>query len=550
MKKVVLCNILLFMVLALFSQTNSVKNVILMIPDGTSTSVLSAARWYQIYQNPTQDNLNIDAFVTGLIRTNSSDAPIGDSAPTTSCYMTGYPSQTGFVSTYPVKTDHDLVPVDATRAYQPLATVLEACKQLRDKATGLVFTCHFPHATPADCSAHSYNRNLYSMIAKQMAYNNLDVVIGGGISYLKEPEQNYLKEKGYSLFLDDYKGMKNCSKSPMWALYNKESMNYDIERDPNTTPSIAEMTEKAIDLLSADPEGFFLMVEGSKVDWAAHDNDGLAVITDFLAFDKACKVALDFAKKDGHTLVVIVPDHGTSAMTIGSTAFSSGYDKLSLQQIMGPIAKSKISTETMAVKMKAVETKEWPALFKEYFDIDLQDAEIEYLQSASDYDKSPLPKEERKHNLGLTKMLAKAIYGRTILGFTTFGHTGENVFLAMYHPDGKELTGVHTNIELNHYMCQQLGLAADDLDNMTAENFADHRQVFAEYKYQIDSIGTDNYRLTVKNKKTTLTVESNTNYVTVNKIKYDLGSLVLYFPINQTFYVPKNLDMYLNLKNK
>lgn len=173
-----------------------------MIPDGTSTSVLSVARWYQIYQNPSQNSLNLDPFVTGLIRTNSSDAPIGDSAPTTSCYVTGYPTQTGFVSTYPVKTDHDLVPVDATRAYQPLATVLEACKQLRDKATGLVFTCQFPHATPADCSSHSYNRNLYSMIAKQMAYNNLDVVIGGGVSFLKEPEQNYLKSKGYSLFLD------------------------------------------------------------------------------------------------------------------------------------------------------------------------------------------------------------------------------------------------------------------------------------------------------------------------------------------------------------
>lgn len=548
MKKFVLFNFLLLILLGSFAQQNRIKNVILMIPDGTSTSVLSVARWYQIYQNPSQSTLNLDAFIKGLVRTNSSDAPIGDSAPTTSCYMTGYPTQKGFVSTYPVKTDHDLVPVDATRAYQPLATLLEASKQLKNKSTGLVFTCEFPNATPADCASHTYDRRNDDMIAPQMVHNNVDVVIGGGVSFLKETEQNYLKDKGYGIYLDDYQGMRACQKAPMWALFNSASMPYEMERDPKITPSLAEMTQKAIDLLSADEDGFFLMVEGSKVDWAAHDNDAKTVITDFLAFDKACKVAFDFAQKDQHTLVVVLPDHGTSAMTLGSAKINHGYDKLSLQQIMQPLDDFTISLRTMSSKLKNADTTEWPALFQQYFNIELQPAEMAYLQLASDNDKSSQPKELRQNNLSIVRMLSQIVYGRTGMGFTTFGHTGENVFYAMYHPEGKELTGVHTNVEIHQYMRQQLGLADDDLDKLTAANFADYREVFAGYQCAIDSLAPNQYRLTVKNKKNTLVADSYTNIITVNKQKHELNSVIIYFPKNQTFYVPKDLAKYLLVK--
>lgn len=541
MKRAVLFNVLILFALSTFAQTNDVKNVILMITDGTSTSLLSAARWYKTYHNAQESYLYIDPFVTGLTRTCSSDAPIGDSAPTTACYMTGQPSQTGFVSTYPVKTDHDLVPVDATRAYQPLTTLLEAAKILQGKSTGLVCTCEFPHATPADCAAHSYNRGKYGIIAPQMVYNKVDVIIGGGTACIRPSDSLFLKENGYALYYDDYAGMKQCHKSPMWALYNRYSMPYDMERDPEKYPSLAEMTQKALELLSPDPDGFFLMIEGSKVDWAAHDNDAKTAITDFLAFDEAFHVAQQFAEKDGHTLIVVASDHGNSALTIGNTKSNHGYDKLSLQQIMEPLDAYKISTSTMSSKMKEVETDQWPALFKEYFGIDLQDAEIEYLQTASDYKKSPIDKEQRKNNLSLTKMLSQVIYGRTYFGFTTFGHTAEDVFTAMYHPKGREMKGVHTNIELHQYIRKQMGLADDALEQLTRDNFADYREVFEGFTCSIDSLGPYEYRLTVKNKKKTLVADSFTNYVTVNKQKQELASVIIYFPINKTFYLPKEL---------
>ena len=547
MKRFVLSIFLIITVLISMAQPKPVKNVILMITDGTSTSLISAARWYQTYLDPTQTTLNIDPYVCGLVRTNSSDAPIGDSAPTTSCYVSGMPTQTGFISTYPVATDHDLVPVDATRAYQPLATLLEAAKILQHKSTGLVFTCEFPHATPADCSAHTYRRGRYSVIIPQMVHNHLDVVMGGGVSYLKENYQNDLKNEGYSIFLDDINGFRNCSKAPVWALFGESHVPYRLEADPQTTPSLAEMTRKAIDLLSKNENGFFLMVEGSKVDWAAHDNDAKNALIEFLEFDKACGEALRFAEKDGETLVLILPDHGTGSVTIGNAKSNHGYDKFSLQELMSPIDNYKLSNSTMAEKLKKADTAEWPKLFETYFGFTPQPAEITYLTTACDYPNSSIPEEQRRQNLSVCKMLSQIIYGRTYFGFTTFGHTIENVFLAVYHPQNDILKGVPTNIDVFKYLRGQMNLT-DDMDKLTADIYAAHQQVFDGFEVKIDSVDKYNRRLTVKNKKNVLVAESFNNYVMVNKMRVDLSSVIVYMDKTNTFYLPKELRKYLETK--
>lgn len=532
------------MVFALCAQPKPIKNMIVLIPDGTSTSLLSTTRWYQTYQDPSKKNLNIDEFIRGLVGTCSSDAPIGDSAPTTSCYMTGQMSQTGFVSTYPVKTDHDILPVDATKAYQPLATLLEASKQMLNKSTGLVFTCEFPHATPADCAAHTYNRGSYKTIIPQMVHNRVDVVIGGGTSYLTEEYQSYLKDHGYQVMLDDMTSMRNCHKAPFWALYGKYFVPYELERDPSTTPSLAEMTRKAIEVLSQDPDGFFLMVEGSKVDWAAHDNDGKTAVTEFLAFDQACKVAFDYAKQDGQTVVVVVPDHGTGAVTIGNTKSNHGYDRFSLKQLMEPVDDYKIPVSSMVQKILPLETSEWAPLFEKYYNIQLTPADIEFLQGARDYEKSSLSKEQRKGNHSMTKTLSQFLYSRTYFGFTTFGHTIENVFYAMYHPQNDVLNGYITNMQLHEYMARQLNLT-DSLPKLTEEIYADHHKVFEGYKIQVDSLDKTHYRLIVKNKRNTLTTDSYSNTITVNKKEIELPSVVVFMPKNKTFYLPKETRNYL-----
>lgn len=548
MRRFVLSTLLIISILCLVAQPKPIKNVILMIPDGTSTSLLSAARWYQTYLDSTQTTLNIDPYLCGLVRTHSSDAPIGDSAPTTSCYVTGMPSQTGFVATYPVSTDHDLVPVDANRAYQPLATVLEAAKILKNKSTGLVFTCEFPHATPADCSAHSYKRGRYSVIAPQMVHNHLDVVMGGGVSYLKDDYQKDLKNAGYNIYLNDIQGFRNISKTPVWALFGESHMPYWLEADKEQTPSLAEMTRKAIDLLSKNENGFFLMVEGSKVDWAAHDNDAKNAIIEFLEFDKACGEAFRFAEKDGQTVVVILPDHGTGAVTVGNIkACNDGYDRLSLQQLMSPIDHYKLSNSTMAGKLIKADTTEWPKLFETYFGFTPQPAEIAYLITASDFSNSPLPKEQRQNNLSMCKMLSQILYSRTYFGFTTFGHTIENVFLAMYHPENDILKGVPTNIDIFNYLCRQMGLD-NQMPELTAEIYADHHQVFDGYEIKIDSVDKYNRRLIVKNKRNVLIANSFDNYVIVNNKRVDLNSVIVYVDKTNTFYLPRELRLQMQLK--
>ena len=548
MKKIVLYNLLLLLVLAAYPQTKPIKNVILMIPDGASTSLLSAARWYQTYLDSSQSTLNLDPYFTGLVRTCSSDAPIGDSAPTTSCYMTGQPSQAGYVSTYPEKTDNDLFPIDATQTYRPLATILEGAKQIHHRSTGLVFTCEFPHATPADCVAHTYNRKRYDWIASQMVHNMVDVVIGGGVSYLNESNRNFLKENNYQVFLNDLNGMRQCPKAPFWALFSDKRMPYELERNPQTTPSLAEMTEKAIQMLSVDPNGFFLMVEGSKVDFAAHVNDVKSEILDFLAFDKACKVAFDFAKKDGQTVVVVLPDHGCGAITIGSYHSDCGFEKIPLKTIMQPLDDITISSASMVNLLKKKDTTEWNSLFMKYYNIQIQEPEISYLQSAKDYDKSSIPKEQRKHNLTMECIVNQLVYSRTCFGFTTHGHTGENVFLAMYHPQNDVLTGCPTNIDIHNYLCKQTQLT-DSLPMLTDNIYADHHEVFKNFTTAIDSIAPDNYVLTVKNKKKKLTATSYTNYMMVNKKKVELSSVIVYMPANKTFYLPKESYRYLLEEN-
>ncbi|MDH6305096.1 alkaline phosphatase [Parabacteroides sp. PF5-5] len=539
-------------------EVKPVKNIILLIPDGTSLATVSIARWLQWYDNPDLPKLNIDPYLCGTVRTHSSNAPIGDSAPTTSCYMTGYPSRTGYVSTYPESDpQNDIYPNDPARAFQPLATVLEAGQWLHGKAGGLVFTCEFPHATPADCSAHSYNRGKYEWIAPQMAHNDLAVVIGGGISFLPEESENYLKANGYSVYKNDLNAMRNDSSDKMWALFGDGAMDYDIDRDPAQQPSIEEMTRKAIEKLSMHEDGFFLMVEGSKVDWAAHGNDPVGMATDFLAFDRACGAALEFARKNGETAVIIVPDHGNSGVSLGAR-HCGGYDKLSKDQLFSAFSQFKLTAEGFVKKLNSEPASEVQNIFREYAGFELNESELQALYHCKSYKNSPIPENERSsegiepslYSGSLNTFISNLITSKTCFAFTTGGHTGEEVFLAAYHPNGDLPIGMHTNIELNEYLCKLFGFNRDLLDELSNQNFAQHTEVFKGYTCEIVPAKEEKGfpTLVVKNKKKQLNIKPFTNIVTEGK-KGDkeirLNSVIVYVDKNNIFYLPESLAEYL-----
>lgn len=514
------------------------KNVIVMIPDGTSIGVVSAARWYQIYNKLGGDNLAIDPYLCGTVKTFSSNAPIGDSAPTTSAYMTGMPQQTGNVSIYPVADpENDLIPVDPEMAYQPLATILEAMRYQQNKATGLVVTVEFPHATPADCSAHYYARGKYEYIAPQMAYQNFDVMFGGGNSILTDDIKQHFKNTGTSLIQNDVKAFRNFNgKEKVWALFGDRELPYDLDRDPEAVPSLAEMTQKALDRLSQNENGFFLMVEGSKVDWSAHGNDAIGCITEYLAFDKAVAIAMDYAKKDGNTTVIVLPDHGNSGFTIGRRDLK-GYDRASIDKLFKNVSQYTKTGEGLEKILLKSKPEDFKSVFKEYTNIDLTDEELNLLLSSKNYHEADYMKVSNSVNMGSS--IVSIMNSHTYFGFTTGGHTGEEVFLAAYHPNGDVPMGMNTNIEINQYLHDVAGLKMS-LQDMTKEIFAKHTDVFKGMEYTIDK-STDFPVLKVKKGNKTLTIPAFKSVAYLNDQPITLRSVTVYIDKNDTFYIPREL---------
>ena len=508
-----------------------------MIPDGTSIGVYSAARWFKFY-NGEENKLNIDPYMSGTVTTFSSNAPIGDSAPTGSTYATGVLQQSGNIAIHPVPSENDLYPVDAKRAYQPAATILEASKILQKKAVGLVVTCEFPHATPADFSAHHYNRGNYKALAPQMAYQNLDVMFGGGNSILTDDIKQHFRNTGTTLIQDDKNALQNYNGSgKVWALFGERALPYDIDRNPDKFPSIAEMTGKALEILSKNDNGFFLMVEGSQVDWAAHANDPAAIIHEYLAFDEAVGKVMDFAKKDGNTAVVIMSDHGNSGFTIGSSR-CPGYDKLPIQALFETVSNYKLSAKGIEAMLMNTKPADMRAEFKKYTGIELSDEELETILSSKNYKESDYTKVGTSNNLAHN--IVNILNSHTCFGFTTGGHTGEEVILSSYHPQGDVLKGHVMNTNVNAYLQKVSGLSTS-LSELSDKLFAKHPDVFAGMKYSIDKTNTDFPVLKVKKGRKTLEIPAFSSVAKLNGKPFNIGSVAVYIDKNDTFYLPKDL---------
>ncbi|MDR0714627.1 MAG: alkaline phosphatase [Bacteroidales bacterium] len=528
---------LFFFLFSLWGQSvKPVKNLIVMIPDGTSVGVVSAARWYQMY-NRQIDRLNIDPWLCGTVSTFCATAPIGDSAPTTSCYMTGIPSKAGFVSTYPPVTGKEIIPLDPAMAYRPLATVLEAARILQNKATGLVVTCEFCHATPADCASHYYQRGNYKFIAPQMAYNDLDVVFGGGNNVITQDMRDYFKANGTTLIQDDIRQFNEYDgDGKVWALFEKMAHPYDIDRDTSAIPSLEKMTRKALAQLSKNPNGFFLMVEGSLIDYAAHANDPVGCITEFLAFDKAVGAAVEFATQNGETAVVILPDHGNSGFTIGRRG--CGGSSSTVEDLFGTVSQYKNTYSKIADILKTIPADQIAPVFKQYTGIDLSEEELKKLLTSKDYTQAS-DYTKASDTKGISSNVMTILNDKTCFGFTSGSHTGEEVFLAACHPAGNVPRGFNTNVDINRYFWQVLGLTVS-LPELTEKIFAKHTDVLKGYSYSMDTQGEFPV-LTVKKGKNTLVVRAFSSIAYLNKTPVKLGSVTVYVDKTDTFYVPADL---------
>ena len=454
------------------------KNVILMVSDGTSIGLFSTARWYKRYMTGDLElPLALDPLFCGLVQSRLSDAIIPDSAPAMSGFTTGVPQRQGNISIYPEPhPGQDVVPVDADRALQPAATVLEAARVLKKKATGVVSTVVFPHATPAATAAHGARRNRYHDLGRQMANQNLDVMFGGGNNILDDDMREAIRESGATLLENDVEGFRAFDGDKLWAVFNEDYMEFEIDRDDSTEPSLSEMTAKAIDILSKDPDGFFLMVEGSKVDYGAHSKDPVEAITEFIEFDNAVRKAVEFAEKDGNTTVVVVADHGNSGITLGDANYRH-YSSKGVDSMFVGIKDCRISSAKMTKTLQNCREDEIPAIFKEKAGMDLKPAELAAVKSCMTRTEGNYM--EVANSWNLQNVICGIFTSRTHIGFTSGNHTGEDVYLAVYNPRGERPSGIITNTELNDYICKELGFPSRQvLVELSDKLYASHLQVF------------------------------------------------------------------------
>ncbi|CAJ1317530.1 Alkaline phosphatase [Paenibacillus nuruki] len=439
------------------------KNVIMLIPDGMSMDGTTLTRWYNGGKA-----LALDEMASGLVRTYSADAAIADSAPAGTAFATGFKSHTGYVGVLPDQNTMPglpkLAPGDAKK---PVANIVEAAR-LAGKSTGIIATSEIMHATPADFSAHYPDRSNYDALSEQQVYAGMDVVLGGGATYFtpagREDGEDLTKviaNSGYNIVKNTAE-LKASTSGKLWGMFADKAMANDMDRDPVKQPSIAEMTDKAIQVLSQNEEGFFLMVEGSKVDWAAHANDPIGIISEVNAFDDAVAKALAFAKADQNTLVIAATDHGNGGITIGDAGTTGTYDEEPLSTFIAPLKKAKATGEGLESKFNSKRTN-IKAVMKQYYGItDLTAEEIAMIKAA----------EKGKMNYAVGPMISK----RAHIGWTTGGHTGGEVALYSYAPGGVQLTGVVENSDIAGYMASALQV---DLANISKQLFVPAKTAFA-----------------------------------------------------------------------
>lgn len=335
------------------------KNVIFFLGDGMGPVTVTAARIYKgEKQLAAQPGSLVSAERATLvmqslpraarIKTFSLDGQTTDSAPSMAAYMTGVKQRNEVIS-----MDGDTHAVDAAgKQYvsgenstcpptngKPVDTLLELSKA-RGRAVGAVSTTRVGHATPAATYSHICNRNGYNTIAEQSVpghanYNaklldGVDVLLGGG-------QRNYLplsvnpsskrtdganlvdamKAKGYA-YVDTgskLRAVDPAATTKLLGLFSQSEMAYELDRVKQNLdqPSLSEMTEKALGVLSKNDKGFFLMVEGGRIDHALHGSNAKRALEDTLAFDGAIQTALAFMEKKDpglkNTLVVVTADH-------------------------------------------------------------------------------------------------------------------------------------------------------------------------------------------------------------------------------------------------
>nr|XP_029529932.1 alkaline phosphatase, placental type-like [Oncorhynchus nerka] len=296
--------------------TNVAKNIMLFLGDGMGITTITAARILkgQMHNQSGEETvMTMDTFPhAGLLKTYSVDFQIPDSSSTATAYLCG------------VKTNLNTVGVNAaarngickTQKGNEVTSILKWAKDA-GKSVGIVTTTRVQHATPATTYAHSASRKWYSDadmpasakkegctdIASQLL-KNTDIDVSSQNPSV-DPERQVAR---YVWNRTDFDAVDPDTTDYLMALFEPGDLRFDVERDPTMDPSIAETTEKAIRILSKNPKGFFLLVEGGRIDQGHHASRASMALHETVAFDNAVAKGLELTNEE-ETLTLVTADH-------------------------------------------------------------------------------------------------------------------------------------------------------------------------------------------------------------------------------------------------
>ena len=297
--------VFLFLAFSYAALAKSPKNIIILIGDGMGVNQVQAA----YTQNGGYLNMTNRCPITGFRRTNSANSYTTDSAAGGTAIACGKKTNNGMVG---------MTPEGA-----PLLSIIKL-GTLKGLSTGVISTSSLTDATPASFVAHQPKRSMQEEIAVDFLNSDITLFIGGGRKYFEKRKdgRNISEEmtgKGYKMLynLDD---AKHVTDGKLGVLMAEDGLKQIKERE---TDFLANATEIALEILDNNKKGFILMIEGSQIDWGGHDNNKERMIGETLDFDKAVAKALDFAERDGNTLVLVTADHETGGVTISG----GNYDK-------------------------------------------------------------------------------------------------------------------------------------------------------------------------------------------------------------------------------
>ncbi|KAL1919458.1 uncharacterized protein VTP21DRAFT_2151 [Calcarisporiella thermophila] len=474
-----LSSILLIAVLSAFfyaqgTTVPSKRNVILMISDGMGPASMTFARsYYQYVNNKTYDyELPLDTILVGSSRSRSASSLVTDSAAGATAFSCG------------LKTINRRVAMDVQNI--PCGTVLESAKA-HGLATGLVATSRITHATPASFSAHVTERDNEAEIASQQIGNNalgrvVDVMLGGGRCFFlpnnnsescRKDDRDLIHEardRGFQVLLSRPEfDAANPAQVPILGLFAPGHMDYEIDRVPKEQPSLYEMAQKALEILTTATEksdkGFFLMIEGSRIDMAAHSNDPGAHLHDILHYNEVAALVKDYVEKHPGTVMISVSDHETGGLTLARQLTTTYPEYLWYPDVLTRVHNSTYKAGERLAAYNGPDRIEY--LHREILNNTLgivdplpaELANVEKKHSAKDY------------NAFLATMLSK----RAQVGWTTKGHSGVDVNLYAYGTEHEKLVGAHDNTYIGKFIEEFLELDLDAItDRLNKENATFH----------------------------------------------------------------------------